>query len=345
MYQVQNLVYPANTAEDSPQESLETAIAQFVRNAFTEASQHRLNSGIDAQLIACAYAKRRMYTREDLSNIDMANPVYIGIASLKSRAASSWLTDILMPAYDKPWTLSSTPIPKLPKNLREAIIDALEKTVTETDASAEDLTQQAKMLKTEGMRMAKSLADKANDNMERLIEDQLMEGNWRGAFSTFIDDLSVFPSAFLRGPVFTNKKKAVWEENKLVIKTEPVPMVMRVSPFDMFPSPESTTTQDGKYIITRYKMQQDKLYAYIGMFGFREEAIRRVLEEYKQGYSEDLSYDHARDVVETKDENSLVSAGASFPLDVLVYNGMIDGQTLIDGGLLVPDPQAYYEVD
>lgn len=342
MFQDQSMVHTQNAAEETPQTNLENALARYVRGAFTEASDHRQNSGIDVQLLACAFAKRRMYTATELANIDMPNPVHMGIASLKARAASSWLTDILIPSYDKPWTLNSTPIPKLPSKLREAIIDALEATVREGAADEKQLTEQARFLKTEALKMAKDLADKANENMERLIEDQLMEGNWRGTFGAFIDDLSVFPTAFMRGPVFVNTKKSVWEENKLVTKVEPVPFVMRVNPFDVFPSPESSTTQDGKYVITRQRMLGERLFAHIGMFGFREEAIRLVLERYPTGFSENLSYDQARELVETKEE---ASVGYTLPLDTLIYNGQIDGQTLIDGGLLVPDPQAFYEVE
>ena len=344
MYADQSKVY-MEPPEVTPQTNLENRLSEYVRGAFTESTDHRQNSGIDVQLINCAFSKRRQYTATQLGNIDMVNPPHMGIASLKSRAGASWLTDILIPSYDKPWTLNSTPIPKLPKRLREAIIDALEQTVRQGETDARGLTEQARMLKAEAMRMAQDLADKANENMERLIEDQLMEGNWRNAFGAFIDDLSVFPTAFLRGPVFVNTKKSVWDENKLVVKTEPVAFVMRVSPFDVFPSPDATTTQDGKYIITRQRMLGERLHACIGMFGFREEAIRRVLEEYPQGFSEELPFDQARDAIESKDQNTIATAGYTVPLDTIVYNGQIDGQTLIDGGLLVPDPQAFYEVE
>lgn len=341
MYEDMSKVY-MEPPETTPQTNLENRLAEYVRGAFTESTDHRQNAGIDAQLINCAFSKRREYTATQLQNIDMPNPPHMGIASLKSRAGASWLTDILIPSYDKPWTLKSTPIPKLPKRLREAIIDALEETVRAGEKDARGLTEQARMLKAEAMRMAQDLADKANENMERQIEDQLMEGNWRNAFGSFIDDLSVYPSAFLRGPVFVNTKKAVWEENKLVVRTEPVPFVMRVSPFDVFPSPDSTTTQDGKYIITRQRMLGERLHSCIGMFGFREEAIRRVLSDFPTGYSENLQFDQARDRIETKEETLI---GYTTPLDTLVYNGQIDGQTLIDGGLLVPDPQAFYEAE
>jgi hypothetical protein len=343
MWKAQNVVYgPDETEEENPQAELEMRLAVSVRRAFSAASDHRRSIGVDDILLRCAFAKKRQYTATELAGIDMANPVHMGIASLKSRAAASWLTDILMPSYDKPWALQSTPIPKLPSRLREAIIDALETSVTQRGTQPAEVVEEARLLKTEAMKLAKELADKANKNMERLIEDQLQEGNWTGAFGSFIDDLSVFPTAGLRGPVFVNTKRMSWDDSKMVTTAVPTPFVQRVSPFDMFPSPDSTTTQDGKYFITRSRILPERLFSHIGMFGFREEAIRKVLASYPDGFSEGLSSDSARSTVENKEE-TLLNNGAL--LDTLVYNGQIDGQTLIDAHLLVPDPQAYYEVE
>jgi hypothetical protein len=105
--------------------------------------------------------------------------------------------------------------------------------------------------------------------MERRMEDQLLEGGMPAAFDAFLDDITTFPAAILKGPVVRNKNKLGWKQTgpgqydpdiseQLVLEWE------RVDPMMCYPSPSSTGIDDG-YFIERHKLRQQDLEALIGV--------------------------------------------------------------------------------
>jgi hypothetical protein len=177
--------------------------------------------------------------------------------------------------------------------------------------------------------------------MEHLIESQMLDGGWREAFGAFVSDLMVFPTAFLRAPVVEMTRQLVWDHNKTKVVDKPLMRIRRVDPFDVFPSPDSTTTQDGHYIIERARMTPERLHAAIGVPGFREDAIRYVLEKYQSGYIERTTEDAERRRLEYRETPLLETR----TLDTLIYNGKIPGRTLLDHGVFIDDPEKQYEVE
>jgi hypothetical protein len=320
--------------------AVEQALALYVRKKFEEAEQHRTETGISRRLNECLRAKKREYTAEELQmhgGID----VYVGICDLKSKGAESWITDILLSSIDKPFTLKPTPIPELPEWMKEQVVDMLEQEL-ESLGGIENITglmDKAKELKSISLKFAYAQAERAAAAMEKHIEDQLLEGGWRTEFANFIHNLTVFPFAVIRAPVITSKRVGVWDGDSYKIKQEPVWAVKAISPFDCFWSPDSTNPQDGEYFIQRTRMKHSELHNCIGLPGFNEEAIRRVLDSYSHGFSLDVNEDNTRNDLEEK-EDSIFSGNT---VDVLIMNGLIPGDLLADNGVIVPDIQQHYE--
>jgi hypothetical protein len=323
-----------------PQEAIADSLARYVRNNFIEAENYRRISGVEQRLLQALRARRSVYDPEDLALVGQID-IYIGLTSLKCRAAESWINDILLSAIDKPWTLKTNPIPQLPEWMKEQVVDALEFELQQAGVPL-DLRARAKELKDAALKYAVQQAQAATDRMETKIEDQLLAGGWRHTFAEFIQDFCTFPAAFMRSPIIQNKRRLEWADNKIEEKVDTIYCNRRISPFDAYPSLESTTPQNGRYFIERRKLEFDELYLCIGLEGFNEETIRQLLDKYRNtGYEEQLTPDFQRKFLQDTYTPTLDRK----TLDTLIYNGKVPGSYLLENNVLVKDAEAQYECE
>lgn len=340
-----NLVKYGITDKDKP-ESVENSefqdsLAEFIQSQFDCAQRHKAAIGIESRLIRNLYAKKCEYAPDQASLIEADNNVYIGLCALKARALESWLTDIILNNIDKPWTLATTPIPALPERAKEQVLDML---VGELQflTQLEDLRERAKELKTVALDQAKEIADKANAKMEQKITDQFADGNFKTMFTMLVQDISTYPAVFVRGPYEVSKLTAKWDGNAYSASESTLPDCRVVSPFDAYPSPTSTTPQDGEFFIERTRLLSSALYDCIDVKGFDEVNIRRALEEYETGYDMQISTDAARDRLEEQQQDTHESGNQ---IDTVIYNGLVPGKWLIEHKILVADPLKQYEAE
>jgi hypothetical protein len=321
-------------------EPIEDELARDVRDDFVQAENYRRIAGVEERLLRALRARRLIYDPEDQALLNGIT-IYIGLIGLKCRSASAWINDILLNSIDKPWTLSPTKIPELPDWMREQVVDALEMELQQMGASM-DIRKRAKELKDAAYKYAVQKAQIATASMESKIEDQFQEGDWRKIFAEFVDDLTTFPVAVIRDPIVKKERRLTWDGNKVVEKEQVIYSSRRISPFDFYPSMNSTTTQDGTYVIERFRAQPEQLYNCIGLDGFNDDAVRSILNEYGEtGFSEMLKPDYQRMYLEDK-----YQAASDFNLiDILIRNGKTLGSKLLKYNILVPDPQKYYETE
>lgn len=334
--------YGVGSNEPTSVENIETQdnLANFVKKQFNRAETHKRVLGIEARLLRNLYAKKCEYPPEEL--VDAQANVYIGIAALKARAAEAWMTDILINNLDKPWTMKPTPIPDLPEVAKEQVVELLMQELSSFQ-TIQDIKDRAKDLKSVALDQANQAATKAAGNMETLIEDQFGKGDFKETFSELIEDISTYPSVFVRGPVLVSKKLPEWKNNTFGAKVESVPCCRTINPFDAFPSPTSTTPGDGEFFIERNKMLPSVLYNNKDVKGFDEVNIREALDKYPDGYSLHLQPDAERNRLEQKDAGATNEKTTT--LDIIIYNGLVKGQYLIDSHVLVSDPQKFYEAE
>lgn len=328
------------TYDESPPDEFEDALARDVRADFIEAETYRRSSGVEERLLRALRMRRYQYDPEDVALLGGID-IYLGIAALKMRAAESWINDILLNSLDKPWTIKPEPIPNLPDWLREQVVDALQMELEQAGIPF-DIRQRAKELKDAAQKYAVQKAEDAATGMETLIDDQMTTGGWRRTIAESITDLTTFPLVAIRSPLIEKQKRLSWKGNKVVEEDLTVYTSRRISPFDFYPSRESSTPQDGKFIIERFQAQSNFLYKCLGLPGFSDESIRLILEKYgTTGFSEMLSPDSQRRMLEDKYESFIDKD----TIDTLIYNGRILGAKLLDYNVVIPDPQDYYEVE
>lgn len=334
-----------------------SSLAGHVRHCWTIARLAREQT-VEQRMFKSVRQRRGEYDPDKLAQIQQqgGSQIYMLLSSAKCRGASSWLRDVLMGAgEEKPWTLRPTPSPSLPpsvmEELRQRAIDELTLYMQVTGQTVPS-TELRKFLSGLREEFYNSLYDEAKrtvQNMERKMEDQLVEGGFVAALDQFIDDITTFPSAFLKGPVVRNKAKLTWKQSskgqwepdvteELVLEWE------RVDPFMCYPSPTAASIDDG-FFIERHKMHQRDLEELIGVEGYDEGAIRNVLEDYgRGGLQEWLIVDSTKAQVEGRSTTGVVQ-NPEHTIDALQFWGYVSGQMLLDWGMSedeVPDPAKNY---
>jgi hypothetical protein len=334
-----------------------TSIASYVRNCWTEARTAKEQT-VEPKMFKAVRARRGEYDPDVLTMIRQngGSEIYMMLTSNKCRAAASWLRDVLLgQGADKPWTIRPTPTPTLsPDIMEEMRLHAIQQMAQVIEATGQQLppTQLRKFLnelREEYMHNVMEEAKFKVKQMEHKMEDQLIEGGFITAFDSFIDDITTFPCAFLKGPIVRRKPRMKWNPDvqagyQLEIVDDLVLEWERVDPFMIYPSPASTGINDG-YLIERHKLRQTDLEEMIGVEGYDDEAIRQVIEAYgRGGLQEWLIVDSTKAQAEGR-STTAVMQNSEHLIDAIQFWGMVSGQMLRDWGLTdeeVPDITKQY---
>jgi len=320
-------------------------LSQYVLSKFDEAK--RAKQPIEERLIDCMQRFKSQYSDEklhELKQID-APEIYIPLTSIKCRALTAWLVDVLFHDETLPYDIATTPVPDLPLEIQQILahkvfdaIAPISKYLPFEDLQsfvidAKDLAE--KELKIEIEKYSKKLAE----GFKKKLDDVLIEGGFHEALSSLCVDISIFPTAIIKGGILSKEKGYVRTNLGLEPKDKEVYKFKVVSPFNIYPSPYATGFED--YVIEVLNLLPQDLYKLKGLPGYNSDVIDDVLDRYDQGYRfHHLSYTATVDSLE---ENEGASE-ADYPyIDVLEFWGSVKGKLLQDYGLSVNDPNKYYE--
>ena len=281
----------------------------------------------------------------------------------KCNAAVSWIMDILLQPGDRPWGVSATPIPDISPEVKDAIRAQIKELIIQEALMQEAMTGQPINVAMLGERIKAELdaayaqileqekeyaKDKA-ENMEDLIEDQLVEGRFYDILPQLIEDLVTTKAMIIKGPVIRRKKSRAWKRGangkyEMSVEQKLVRDVDRISPLDHYPAPGSTGPDDGAQI-TRHRFTRKDLYELIGVPGYDEAAIRRILAKHsRKGLKEWLWTDSERDAL--RSDNNYLSTLDDTKIDTLELWDCIPGSILKEWGMQgIDDPEAEYEVN
>lgn len=337
------------------QAPLVTGIAAHIRQFWSVARDAKRNSGIEERLLRNMRARRSEYDPDKAQAIKEmgGSDVYVGITGVKCRAASSWITDVMMgTGEERPWSIKPTPVPDLPPEINDLIVAAAAKPLQQAAAMGQEPDQDQAVqvvsnLRDQALAAVKEEAVRRADRMADKMEDQLLQGGFLEALDAFVDDVVTFPTAILKGPVIRRKPVLSWgPNNQPIVGDQLVLEWERVSPFDFYPCPTMETVQQGA-LLQKHRLSRDELQQLKGVDGYDSGAIDKVLVEHRTGLSSWL-FDTAQEA-EAKGQSSV--AWASNPdqlIDALQYWGTVQGQLLLDWGMdkkQVPDPTKEYHVE
>ena len=303
-------------AEEAQKESFYSSLEGHIQKVYEENKNAREEAGIDDEMIASVYQSNGEYLPEELSQMTNRSQIFMNLTATKARAGVSWIKDILMPANAFPMEFRPTPVEQLPEELEAAIRDSFETDQQELVSSIREKFAQAKQPQQvqgpDGQPVeqpAKPSALSASTELREINElkrdleeaitaeinkiarqqcsvvqskvlDDLKQGGWDLAFSDFINDFLVYPTAFMKGPIVTTSKRLTYEGGKPVEKREVVFLNKRVSPFDIYPSPSADSIYDGDFI-EHIRLSRKDLsdLAHMNSDGYHKDNIIAVLNE------------------------------------------------------------------
>ncbi len=343
-------------AHEANQRPLLQGLAKHVMDAWESARD--VKNAVVPRLLRARRARLGEYDPTKLAQIREfgGSEEYARITANKCRVVESWIRDVFLGQTEKPWTLNPTPKPEFPPDVETTVRTQVSMEVAAIFAQTGKVPD-AELVRAELAAQLEAYeerlrdeARKATRRMERVIEDQMIQGGFNDAFGEFIADFVTYPAAIIKGPILRRKKRLSWKASDdggvapEVIESIS-PEFERVDPFRLYPSGGSSSPQDGA-VIEHVTFSYQDLYDLIGVPGFNEDAIRAVLAECKNGglhdwlgFLEDGEND-TLDPITREQRRHLLN------IDCLEYHGPVKGHDLIEWGMdedEIDDHDAPYE--
>ena len=322
------------------------SLAGYVRRCYEEAKTAK--SDVTERLLRSERQRRGVYDPDKLAMIRQTggSDIYMMLTDIKCRAAESWIKDVMLSSGEKPWSLTPTAEPSVPEELRNEIIEAVTAEADEVQSAGIGVNPQTIEKRMEEIyeEVKKRLMDRSKEaalKMEKRILDKMQQSKFNTVLSEVIYDFCTYPTAFIKGPVVRTKKKMSWGKNWTpVVTDEIVEDFERVSPYDIFPSPNASNTQDG-YIIERHQLTRADLEDLRNSPSFNVDAIDQVLRTYgNSGLRELTQSDTERNLLEGRN-NTLVGTEL---IESIEFWGSVSGYMLREWGMDDVEDYREYEV-
>lgn len=316
-------------------ETLGTELSAHVQDCWSRAKFSKTE--ITERLLQCERQRRGVYDPDKAMDIARTggSDIYMRLTDIKSRGAANWIIDVMLGAGRRAFELQPGKEPELPPEIAAGIVDLVRLEMQQFVQAGGAVHPEAFRVRMEQvhdqvMDKMREEAENCADRMENKIDDQMVKGGFERAFRDFVDDFVTYPTAILKGPVVRRKKSMTWGKGyQPIIMNEHVREIERVSPHDMFPSPNASTVNDG-YLIQRHRLTRASLQAMRGTPGYSDKDLNQVLERFGDtGFRQWLMGDQERDRLEGKPHARLYTKEV---IEALEYWGSVSGRMLLQWG-------------
>lgn len=216
----------------------------------------------------------------------------VSIVAFKVGILVALIRESLVDVSAAPFIIDPTPVPTVPKSVKNRILDelmevverltqevvlaqqgyleaAMQQGIDPTTAAQqpdypnldpkviEGLIRRQKVKLNQEVRQ---YAEEQAQLLQRDLYDKTVEGGYKHAIMEFADDFATYPFACLHGPFPIVRNETVWEDDKLKERSAVSWAFERVSPFDLFWTEDSTNPQDGTAIFIRKQVGYDYLF-------------------------------------------------------------------------------------
>jgi len=317
-------------------------LAGYVQNKFEDAENGRRT--FEHRWLQAYKNFRGIYDSSTQYRDSERSQVFIKITKTKVLAAYGQIIDILFANKKFPIVVESTPVP-------EGIAE-FAKAPSPADQLAEDpygypgdgrdprerLGKFEDSAAVEGRaKMGEpqvSPAKEAALQMEKNIQDQLLDTNAVNVLRNSIFEASLLGTGIVKGPFNFYKHTHKWERdeegNRVYSPDEKiVPRIEHVSCWDFHPDPSATSIDDCEYVIQRHRMNRQQLRGLMKLPYFNADAIQNAIvrgPNYEDKYYEDTIRED--DTEPYYQENRY---------EVLEYWGVLDATMAREVGLDLPD--------
>lgn len=318
------------------------SLVQHLRRHWTLASKAK--EGVEREMLTALRALRGEYPPDKLKALRDQNSseIYMMLFASKARQFKALLGDVLLgTADDKPWSLRHTPEPSLPDDIKMTILQGAMQMVAQAEMSPTpmEVGQIRQLLQDAKQKAETHIAQEARvrtARAEKKLEDILAEGGFIEALDAFVDDLAVFKTAFIKGPVVRRKGKLTWVQGQEgsfepEVSVQPSPCWERADPLMIYPAPWARSVNDA-FLIERHRLAPQALTEMIGVEGYSEDAIRQVIAAHGAGgLHKWLAVDTERASAEGRDTGA--QEESSDLIDALQYWGSATGKLLKEWGV------------
>jgi hypothetical protein len=340
---------PEDLEQARVEELRNNGIAGHIRNTFQTFKRERTNRNIDDRLIAALRAYRGEYPPEKLVEIEKfgGSKVFSRLSTLKCRGATAMLRDIYL-AGDRPWFVEPTPKPTLPEDITKSLLELVNVEIQSAQLSGAEISedqikQRLKQLTKSAEKAARAQAQDEAEEATRYLDDMLVEGGFYDSLVEFLHYITVFPYAFMKGPVVRMATDVKWENGVAVVKDVAKMYWTAPNPMDIYWSSGIRRFADSE-VIEHLRLSRTDLNNMLGVPGYNDEAIREVLDIYGKGGLVDWvdAIDSERAELEDRENPHQNPTGL---IDALEFHGKIQGNMLLDYGYTedeVPDKEKDY---
>ena len=321
-------------------------IASYIQEQWDKAKTAKIN--IEQEMIRNRDQRLGKYSNNKLSAIKNYIPggseTFVPMTSIKCKAAQAAINEVLSPNFGNSWGLNPTPIPELdPKEEAEITQQLLAKAMMNAQAINGDpqiiIPQMMAIAKEEIDNALKTHTEGLIEHVTSMIEDKFVQGNYSNAINEFVYDLVTYPLGCIKTSTIMKHsyKRELQPDGTYISKVSPIATDywQRISPFDIYPAPDSTGVNDGDLIYKNSITAKD-LNALIRVEGFNEKEIRAVLKEYREGGLVQLTAINSVDAEQIKSISTHTS-NLSHKIDVIEFYGNVQGKLLIEWGLTTID--------
>lgn len=329
-------------------ELLQTSISGHISGCWEEAKQAK--QLITERLLKCERQRRGEYDPDKVAQIRSTggSDIYMMLTDIKCRAAKSWITDVMFANGQTPFELEPSREPELPPEMKLSIVDHVRSEAEEflatgaaihPDAFRNRMEEVEDVIRLRIREEAKEIALR----MKAVITDQLDQGGFKRSLEEFIDDFVTFPTAVLKGPSVRKKRRLAWgPAYQPMVLNDFSRDVERVSPYDIYPSPSSSSVNDG-YLIQRHRLTVKDVEALKGVPGYKTEEVEQVLIRYgTKGFVYQEHGDTQQDELKGKNVSRVYTDNI---IEALEFWGPVMGSVLKDWGLNGVEDTSVYEIN
>jgi hypothetical protein len=323
-------------------------VGGIFKNEFT--SNEKLRQSKEREWLEDLRSTEGIYDPDVLAKIpENASTVFPKYTRSKEITLRSRINNIVLPEFEKNWTIKPTPKPKLSKEVLAQIYDTLsvlnqtkalqEAQQTGQPVKAEKVTQ--KQFEEEVIKYSTARCIK----MEIEIEDQLMDIGYEEVTKKTVHSAVRYGTGIIRG-VLSKKMKENGYQETLQGKFENVevekflPDIKNVRVWDWYPDMAAQEPDDCSFAWERYVFPKHK----VRELGKREDFFKDVIDDYLKTHSNgDAIYKDWELQLETiTDDESQKTRHGKF--EVFSRWGSVDGRTLKNVGFDIDDDNLDKEV-
>ena len=317
-------------------DTLHTDLSRYLYDCWQRAKTAKTE--ITERLLKCERQRRGVYDPDRAMEIAKTggSDIFLRLTDIKCRAAESWIRDVMLGNNRDVFTLDPANEPEMPPEISAGIVELVQMEMQDVIAQGQEIHPEAFRVRMEQVhgRIIQNMRDEAATaakNMHGKIEDQMNQGGFTPSFKEFINDFVTYPVAIMSGPTVRRKKVLRWGPGfQPIVVNDFVREFGRVSPHDAFPSPSSTSINDG-YFFVRHRLTRSSLQDLRGVQGYVDSSIDQVLDRFgEQGFREWLMGDHERERLEGKSYSQMFTREV---IEALEFWGSVSGKTLISWGL------------